>query len=172
MAHENFRVDPLTGKLTMVALSGGGTELPQASTASSTLSSDTIRIPPVVIQGRSVMGAAINLSGHLVITFSDATSEDLGVVKGATGITNAKTILSGSGAPVGGTGTNGDFYIDTVSHSIYGPKGSPIPGWGTPTSIAFVPNKATLSQNATDLASVLALVNELKAALVANGFAN
>ena len=84
MAHENFRVDPLTGKLTMVTLSGGGTELPQASIAPSTLSSDTIRIQPVVIQGRSVTGAAINLSGHLVITFSDATSEDLGLVKGAT----------------------------------------------------------------------------------------
>jgi hypothetical protein len=45
---------------------------------------------------------------------------------GATGSpgTAGKTVLSGSGAPSGGTGSNGDFYVDTTSWVIYGPKAS------------------------------------------------
>jgi integrin beta 8 len=42
-------------------------------------------------------------------------------VDGAPGA-DGKTLLSGSGAPSGGTGINGDFYLDTTSHVIYGPK--------------------------------------------------
>lgn len=34
------------------------------------------------------------------------------------------TILNGAGAPTAGTGNNGDFYIDTTAHVIYGPKAS------------------------------------------------
>jgi hypothetical protein len=36
--------------------------------------------------------------------------------------TNGNTVLNGSGAPAGGTGVNGDFYIDTAAWDIYGPK--------------------------------------------------
>lgn len=43
------------------------------------------------------------------------------------------TVLSGSGAPSSGTGANGDFYIDTTAHTIYGPKTSG--AWGSPTSL-------------------------------------
>lgn len=32
------------------------------------------------------------------------------------------TLYSGTGAPSGGTGNNGDFYIDTAAYYIYGPK--------------------------------------------------
>lgn len=35
-----------------------------------------------------------------------------------------KTILSGTTAPSSGTGTNGDFYLDSAAWSIYGPKAS------------------------------------------------
>ncbi|MGW0419475.1 hypothetical protein [Streptomyces sp. NPDC003015] len=35
-----------------------------------------------------------------------------------------KTILNGTGAPSAGVGTNGDFWIDTVAWTIYGPKAS------------------------------------------------
>lgn len=40
---------------------------------------------------------------------------------GSNGV-DGKTILNGTGAPGGGTGTNGDFYLDTASSVLYGPK--------------------------------------------------
>lgn len=43
------------------------------------------------------------------------------------------TILSGAGAPTAGTGDTGDFYINTTTHSIYGPKASS--GWGSAVSL-------------------------------------
>lgn len=57
---------------------------------------------------------------------------------GATGATgapgaNGTSVLSGSGAPASGTGSNGDFYIDTATSTIYGPK---VGGaWGPGTSL-------------------------------------
>lgn len=65
--------------------------------------------------------------------------------KGATGPEGAKgatgpegptgpeglAVLHGSGKPTAGTGINGDFYIDTTAHVIYGPKAAgawPEPG--------------------------------------------
>jgi Collagen triple helix repeat (20 copies) len=35
---------------------------------------------------------------------------------------NGKTVLNGSGAPAGSLGRNGDFYLDTTSEVLYGPK--------------------------------------------------
>lgn len=48
---------------------------------------------------------------------------------GATGATGAngldgKTVLNGTVAPGAGVGTNGDFYINTTSSTLYGPKAS------------------------------------------------
>ena len=40
------------------------------------------------------------------------------------------SILNGSGAPSAGIGNNGDFYIDTLTFYMYGPKNGGI--WGTP----------------------------------------
>ena len=40
---------------------------------------------------------------------------------GANG-TNGNTVLSGSGAPSGGTGVDGDYYIDLTAKFFYGPK--------------------------------------------------
>lgn len=42
-------------------------------------------------------------------------------------------VLSGTGAPSNGLGRNGDFYINTTAHSIYGPKASG--SWGSATSL-------------------------------------
>ena len=42
-------------------------------------------------------------------------------LRGVTG-TAGNTVHSGSGAPSSGTGVNGDWYIDTAAHYIYGPK--------------------------------------------------
>lgn len=54
--------------------------------------------------------------------------------KGDTGAagTNGNTILNGSGAPTS-IGTNGDFYLDTSTSTLYGPKTDS--GWGTGTSL-------------------------------------
>jgi hypothetical protein len=46
---------------------------------------------------------------------------------------DGNTVLYGAGAPTSGVGVNGNFYIDTTAHAIYGPKtgGS----WGSSTSM-------------------------------------
>lgn len=45
----------------------------------------------------------------------------------------ASTILHGTGAPSGGLGNNGDFYIDQTANAIYGPKTAGV--WGSATNI-------------------------------------
>jgi len=56
------------------------------------------------------------------------------------------TILSGSGAPSNGTGSNGDFYINSTNYDIYGPKTAG--AWGSATSL-IGPTGATGSAGAT-----------------------
>lgn len=46
---------------------------------------------------------------------------------------DANTILSGTGSPGGGTGANGDFYIDLATLQFYGPKVGGV--WGAGTSL-------------------------------------
>ena len=46
---------------------------------------------------------------------------------------DGNTILNGSGAPGGGVGVDGDFYIDTTNDEIYGPKTGGV--WGSGTSL-------------------------------------
>jgi len=67
---------------------------------------------------------------------------------GATGAAGAdgKTVRSGSGAPSAGLGVDGDFYINTVANTIYGPKASG--SWGSPTSLVG-PTGATGAPGAT-----------------------
>ncbi len=43
--------------------------------------------------------------------------------------TNGKTVLYGSGVPDFTVGTTGDFYIDTVTTTLYGPKQASSPYW-------------------------------------------
>lgn len=60
---------------------------------------------------------------------------------GATGSTGApgtagadgKTVLNGTVAPDNGVGSDGDFYIDTATNMIYGPKAAG--AWGSGTSL-------------------------------------
>lgn len=71
------------------------------------------------------------------------------------------TILNGSGAPANSLGSDGDFYIDTTAHSLYGPKAAGAwPGSGVdlvgPTDISIVRGSTTsvpASSNATGSAS-------------------
>lgn len=46
---------------------------------------------------------------------------------------DGSTVLNGAGAPGGGTGADGDFYIDTTTDEIYGPKTGG--AWGSGTSL-------------------------------------
>jgi len=46
---------------------------------------------------------------------------------------DGKSVLNGSGVPGAGTGTDGDFYIDTDTNDIYGPKSGG--AWGSATSL-------------------------------------
>ena len=38
--------------------------------------------------------------------------------------TNGNTVWNGTTTPTGSTGANGDFYLDTATHCLYGPKAS------------------------------------------------
>ena len=44
-------------------------------------------------------------------------------------LTDTKTVLNGSGAPTSGIGSSGDFYIDTYSYYLYGPKTGDSVNW-------------------------------------------
>lgn len=46
---------------------------------------------------------------------------------------DGRTILNGSGVPSNGLGDDGDFYIDTLNNTLYGPKAGGV--WGSSTSI-------------------------------------
>lgn len=53
-------------------------------------------------------------------------------IQGVPGL-DGKTVLNGTTAPGSGLGANGDFYINTATDEIYGPKTGG--AWGSPTSL-------------------------------------
>jgi len=76
-------------------------------------------------QFRSLVLATASLL--LISTFTPAQSA------GRTNQSVANTILNGRGAPTSKIGINGDFYIDTISMNIYGPKTKNL--WPKPVSL-------------------------------------
>jgi len=56
---------------------------------------------------------------------------DTDIPTGADG-TDGKTILNGSGAPAPSLGTDGDFYLDTDTQELYGPRTAGAWGAGVP----------------------------------------
>ncbi|MHA7100873.1 tail fiber domain-containing protein [Roseivirga pacifica] len=64
----------------------------------------------------------------------DGTNGTDGVdgINGTDGV-DGKSMLNGTGAPANTLGNNGDFYIDTNTNNIYGPKTAGT--WGTATSL-------------------------------------
>lgn len=70
--------------------------------------------------------------GANTVTSIDERWRLFGGVAGPTGVAGF-TVLNGSGLPSGGTGVNGDFYIDTTAHAIYGPKAAG--AWGSATNL-------------------------------------
>jgi integrin beta 8 len=69
--------------------------------------------------------------------------------------TDGLTVRSGSGAPSAGLGVNGDWYIDTIAHAIYGPKAGG--AWGSPTSLVGPTGATGASGQSTTFAQFLAL---------------
>lgn len=74
------------------------------------------------------------VEGGNTITFTCEDGTTYSVVEAApvAGV-DGLSVLNGAGAPGAGTGVDGDFYIDTTAHSIYGPKASG--AWGSSTSL-------------------------------------
>ena len=69
----------------------------------------------------------------VLLAAGELTDNGDGTYSLAGGGGTGNTVLHGSGAPSGGTGSDGDFYIDTTAHAIYGPKASG--AWGSSTSL-------------------------------------
>lgn len=59
---------------------------------------------------------------------------------------DGKTLRSGAGVPSNSFGNDGDFYIDTTAHTLYGPKTAG--SWGSPVSLVG-PQGATGATGAT-----------------------
>jgi hypothetical protein len=87
---------------------------------------------PSGLSGLSGPAGASGLSG----LSGPAGPSGLSGTPGTDGIngTNGNAVLNGTAAPGAGTGVNGDFYINTTAHCIYGPKAAG--AWpGTCTSL-------------------------------------
>ena len=74
------------------------------------------------------VAAALTAGDNITIDYPDSNGT---ITISSSGGTN--TIRSGSAAPSDGLGTDGDFYIDTASTTIYGPKSGGT--WGSGTSL-------------------------------------
>jgi hypothetical protein len=72
---------------------------------------------------------------------------------------DGRTVLSGTGNPASGTGANGDFYINTTTNTLFGPKASG--AWPSGTSLVG-PTGATGptgAQGATGPSNIIVGVN-------------
>lgn len=92
---------------------------------------------------------------------------------GSTGSTGpaGNAVLSGSGAPSGGTGNNGDFYIDTSVYNIYGPKAGGV--WGSSHSLVGPPGSGSgdmlRANNLSDVISASTALSNLGGLAKAGG---
>lgn len=76
-------------------------------------------------------GAGVSIVGPTGAAGADGADGTNGT-NGTDGV-DGKTVLNGAGVPSSGLGVDGDFYIDTVSFVIYGPKTTG--SWGSGTSL-------------------------------------
>jgi hypothetical protein len=86
-------------------------------------------------------GQYIGVSG-LVSNIADAV--DIRGAAGANG-TNGTAVLNGSTPPDNSVGVNGDFYLDTVTYLLYGPKAAGV--WPSGVSIIGPTNFGLLANN-------------------------
>ncbi|MBI5219967.1 MAG: tail fiber domain-containing protein [Bacteroidia bacterium] len=77
--------------------------------------------------------------------------------------TNGYSVLSGASDPTAGTGVDGDFYINTTSNTIFGPKTGGT--WGTGTSLVgpagtYTPGTGiSIASNTISLSSPVSIAN-------------
>jgi hypothetical protein len=76
-----------------------------------------------------------------------------------------KTILSGSSAPSSGTGTDGDFYLNTAASTLYGPKASG--AW--PAGVTLIGPAGANGTNGIDGRTILSVTTAPSSGLGANG---
>lgn len=84
-------------------------------------------------QGGSALASGDIVSGAFYMAAWSQSAGDWFLVGSVGAGGSFNTLLSGSGAPSGGTGVDGDFYVDTATLDIYGPKTSG--SWGSAVSI-------------------------------------
>ena len=73
-----------------------------------------------------------NYASHIQTTISAGAQGPVGPT-GPTG-PGGTVILSGTATPTAGTGATGDYYLDTDSNILYGPKAASTTGWGASQS--------------------------------------
>ncbi len=112
-----------------------------AATAAATTRVDALIAGPPAFAMTAPQRASVIVAFHddLMVTF-DAINANF------SGGGGSFTVLNGSGVPSGGTGSNGDFYINTAAWTIYGPK--TLGSWGSSTSLVG-PTGATGSTGST-----------------------
>jgi hypothetical protein len=119
------------------AMTGG------AYAAKKYLITSTKQISPSVLKslvGKAGLAGAAGAQGAKGDTGAPGLKGDAGApgAKGDAGSNgtngaDGKTVLNGNGAPSNSLGGNGDFYIDTSTSEIYGPKTGGT--WGAPASL-------------------------------------
>ena len=77
-------------------------------------------------------GYTLNDTGHFYVSDGVSTWIDAGLMRGPQGLPGSdgdngidgKTIRNGTSDPASGTGVQGDFYINTATSELWGPKGA------------------------------------------------
>ena len=126
---------PVVGAASAAAVTGcPGPQGPQGATGASGAQGQAGTNGAAVLNGTSAPTSSVGTDGDFYL---DTTSEVLYGPKAAgtwpaTGIslvgppgtngTNGTAILNGTSAPTASVGTDGDFYLDTTSEVLYGPK--------------------------------------------------
>ncbi len=97
---------------------------------------------PVPKAAPPAIHACVNIHTHILsLAVRGCAQDQKGLVwnrRGPTGLrgpqgTNGLSVLSGTGVPASRTGVLGNFYVDTATSDLYGPKTSS--GWGAPLSL-------------------------------------
>ena len=119
----------------------------------------------VCVEHGVVHGAQANGACPLDASAAQINSRGLVGPRGLSG-TNGNTVLNGTVAPTSGVGNNGDFYLDTATETLYGPKASG--AWpGTGTGVVAYNCSATTAYPGMDLAGCSISGAELGGAAVA-----
>jgi hypothetical protein len=102
---------------------------------------DGLHVSDSVGIGTTSPAAALDVNGQVKISGGTPgvgkvlTSDANGLASWQTGGSgvNGKSVLNGNANPTSGIGTDGDFYINTSTNQIFGPKTSGV--WGTGVSL-------------------------------------